>query len=215
MASIWDDPEIRSGGEFVRFTEPGDTVAGTIQLIRVHRFDDGKVAPQLLLVSDSGEERTITAGQVGLKAKLAELRPEAGDWISVTMTRIEARAGGRELKHWDLKHRSQGALTDPAARPAPRSKSLRVWVDTANPAVAAKWSLVPYGPARPVGMGRIPWSNNAVRRNAPLDSQEWGSTLGGGSTSVARARASNLVRWRQLVRRLCLDYRIISASQGR
>lgn len=114
--SIWDDPEIKAGGEFVKFENVGDTVSGNVTGIRAHRFDDGKVVPQVLLVTDDGEERTMTAGQVQLKAKLAEQRPESGDHITVTLSEIEKRAGGKTLKHFDVAVRRAGAT--PAAVPA-------------------------------------------------------------------------------------------------
>jgi hypothetical protein len=102
--SIWDDAELRVGGTFVKFDTPGDTVCGVINAIRKHRFDDGSVAPQILLTDDTtGEERTISAGQVRLKAALAEQRPEVGDRITITFTRQERRAGGKTLKHFEVK----------------------------------------------------------------------------------------------------------------
>lgn len=120
MASIWDDPDLRVGGEFVKFDNVGDTVSGTINAVRAHRFDDGSVAPQILLVTDDGEERTVTAGQVRLKAALAEQRPEAGDHITITFTEVEKRAGGKTLKHFDVKvTRGGGQAAAPAPTPAP------------------------------------------------------------------------------------------------
>lgn len=100
--SIWDDPELKAGGEFVKFDAVGDTVAGTITAIRTHRWDDGKVDPQILLTTDDGEDRSLTAGQVRLKVALAEQRPEVGDHIKITLTQIEKRAGGKTLKHFDV-----------------------------------------------------------------------------------------------------------------
>jgi hypothetical protein len=100
--SIWDDPEVRSGGEFIKFEQVGDKVAGTITAIKKHRFDDGNVVPQIHLTTDGGEERTLTAGQVQLKAKLAAERPEVGDHITVAYTQQERRAGGKTLKHFDV-----------------------------------------------------------------------------------------------------------------
>lgn len=117
--SIWDDPELRVGGEFVRFDNVGDTVSGTINAVRAHRFDDGSVAPQILLVTDDGEERTVTAGQVRLKAALAEQRPEAGDHITITFTQVEKRAGGKTLKHFDVQVNRGGKAAAPAPTPAP------------------------------------------------------------------------------------------------
>jgi len=100
VSSMWDDPELRSGGEFVKFENPGDKVSGVINAIKKHRFDDGNVVPQIYLTTDEGDERTLTAGQVRLKAALAEQRPEVGDHLSVTFERQEKRAGGKTLKHF-------------------------------------------------------------------------------------------------------------------
>lgn len=116
MTSIWDDAAIKSGGEFVKFENVGDEVAGTITDLRTHTFDDGKVVPQILIDTDDGEERTITAGQVRLKAALVEQRPEVGDHIKVKFTQNEKRAGGKTLKHFDVEVSRGGA---PAAAPAP------------------------------------------------------------------------------------------------
>lgn len=115
--SIWDDPDLRANGAFVRFENPGDKVAGVITAIRKHRFDDGSVAPQILLTDDAdGEERTVSAGQVRLKAALAEHRPEVGDHISITYARQEKRTGGKTLKHFDVAVR-RGAPSSQGAPP--------------------------------------------------------------------------------------------------
>lgn len=100
--SIWDDPEVKSGGEFVKFENVGDEVEGVITAIRAHRWDDGSVCPQINLTLDDGEDRTLTAGQVRLKAALVEKRPEVGDRIKVKHTSVEKRAGGKTLKHFDV-----------------------------------------------------------------------------------------------------------------
>lgn len=99
--SIWDDPELRTSSDYVSFENIGDKVAGTIINIKPHRFDDGKVVPQLLL-DVNGEEKTVTAGQVRLKAALADKRPEPGDAIVIELTDIEKRAGGKTLKHFNV-----------------------------------------------------------------------------------------------------------------
>lgn len=117
--SIWDDPELRVSNEYVSFTEIGDSIAGTIINIRAHSFEDGKVVPQLLIDVD-GEEKTVTAGQVRLKAALAEKRPEPGDAITITLTDIEKRAGGKTLKHFDVQVAGEAlAAKKPAAAAAP------------------------------------------------------------------------------------------------
>lgn len=130
--SVWDDPNIRVGGDYIQFENVGDTVSGTISVIRVHRFDDGKVVPQVLLTTDQGEERTMTAGQVKLKAALAEQRPEAGDHIKVTLTQIEKREGKKKLKHFDVQ------VTRAGQQPAPVSglDFTKLATAVAGPAVA-------------------------------------------------------------------------------
>ena len=135
--SIWDDPDLQAGGEFISFENIGDNVSGTINAIRTHRFDDGKVVPQILLTTDGGEERTLTAGQVRLKAELAEKRPEAGDHLKVTLSDIEKRSGGKTLKHFTVEVNRGGAATQ-AAAPA----AATVAVDT-SAAVAALANLTP------------------------------------------------------------------------
>lgn len=102
MSSIWDDPELRTGGDFVRFESVGDSVTGTITGITTHAFEPGKPVPQLFLSTADGD-RTLTASQVQLKALLVELRPEVGDVITVTHTKVEKRDGGKTLKHFDVK----------------------------------------------------------------------------------------------------------------
>lgn len=139
--SIWDDPEIKTGGEFVTFETVGDTVSGTINAIRTHRFDDGKVVPQILLTTDDGEEKTLTAGQVRLKAELAEERPEAGDHLKVKLSEIEKRSGGKTLKHFEVTVTRGGApatVAPPAAAPA----AAPVAID-ASAAAAALANLTP------------------------------------------------------------------------
>lgn len=102
MSSIWDDPDLTVSDEFVKFENVGDTVTGEILNIRKHVFDDGKVVPQLILRCGDGAERTVSAGQVRLKAALAEKRPGIGQTITITLSEIEKRSGGKTLKHFDV-----------------------------------------------------------------------------------------------------------------
>lgn len=120
MTSVWDDPDLRVGGEFVKFESVGDSVAGTVNAVRAHRFDDGSVAPQILLTTDSGEERTVTAGQIRLKTELAMQRPEPGDHVTITHTEVEKRSGGKTLKHFSVVVTRGGRpAAAPAAPPVP------------------------------------------------------------------------------------------------
>lgn len=116
--STWDDPDLAAGGEFYTFENIGDTASGVIKVVRTHTFDDGKKVPQILMVDDDGSERTLTAGQVRLKAELVEQRPEAGDHLKVTLVNIEKRAGGKTLKIFNVQvTRGMGGAA-PQATPA-------------------------------------------------------------------------------------------------
>ena len=116
--SIWDDPDMKVADDYIKFDSVGATVTGRIIASRIHRWDDGTASPQLLLDVD-GEEKSLTAGQVRLKAALAEKRPEPGDTITVTLTDIEKRSGGKTLKHFDVQViRAGGVVAAPAATQA-------------------------------------------------------------------------------------------------
>ena len=99
--SVWDDPEMRIASDYAKFENIGDTVSGTVTGVYAHRFDDGKVVPKIMLDTADGEI-ALTAGQVRLKAALSEKRPEVGDILTVTLTEIEKRAGGKTLKHFNV-----------------------------------------------------------------------------------------------------------------
>lgn len=117
--SIWDDPELAINNDYITFENKGDTATGTVMRIGVKRWDDGKVCPEILLTDADGNERTLTAGQVKLKALLAEQRPEVGDTITVSLIDIEKRNGGKTLKHFSLDvQRGNGQTSAPTAASA-------------------------------------------------------------------------------------------------
>jgi hypothetical protein len=121
--SIWDDPELHVSDDYVKFETPGDTITGTITALRIHRFDD-KPVPQIVIRTPEGHERTVTGGQARLKALLTEKRPDVGDTITITMTNVEKRAGGKTLKHFEVDIAKGGAtavapVAAPAATPDP------------------------------------------------------------------------------------------------
>ena len=118
--SIWDTPEFAAGtGEFVKFTDVGDKVAGKVESIGRKTWDDGSVSPQLEILTDDGEAKTLTAGQVRLKAALAEERPEVGDHLTVELTEIQKRPGGKTLKVFRVEvKRAATAGAKPAAAPS-------------------------------------------------------------------------------------------------
>jgi hypothetical protein len=102
--SIWDDPEMKPpADDFVKLEAKGDRVSGLITAVDKHDFGGGDIAPQISFTDDNtGEARTWTAGQLQAKRKLADLRPEPGDWFSAELTNVEKRAGGKTLKHIDI-----------------------------------------------------------------------------------------------------------------
>ena len=114
--SVWDDPEMRTASDYASFNEVGDSVSGVVTGVFAHRFDDGKVVPKIMLDTADGEI-ALTAGQVRLKAELSEKRPEVGDTLTVTLTEIEKRAGGKTLKHFDVVVVKGGKPAPAAAAP--------------------------------------------------------------------------------------------------
>jgi len=117
--SVWDDPDMMMVDDFVKFDEPGDSVVGEITGVRKHVWDDGNVCPQLFIRDDEGNERSLTAGQVQLKRRLAELRPNVGDRIKIVFTDIEKRTGGKTMKRFDVQVRRAGTFDAPAPAPEP------------------------------------------------------------------------------------------------
>lgn len=118
-SSIWDSADLAIGGDYIKFEDAGDTVSGIVTAVRAHRFDDGKAVPQIILTDDeTGEDRTMTAGQIRLKIALAEQRPEAGDHLKVTLTGVEKRPGGKTLKLFDVQVSKGGKPANGTAAPA-------------------------------------------------------------------------------------------------
>jgi hypothetical protein len=115
--SIWDDPELHVSDDYVKFETPGDTITGTITALRIHRFDD-KPVPQIVIRTPEGHDRTVTGGQARLKALLTEKRPDVGDTITITMTNVEKRAGGKTLKHFEVDIAKGGTTAAPSVAPA-------------------------------------------------------------------------------------------------
>lgn len=114
--SVYDDPEMAAGGDYFTFTRPGDQISGTVNAVRAHRFTDGTVAPQLLLTTDDGAERTVTCGAIRLKLEILDQRPEAGDHVVIRLDREEPRGGGKTLRHWAVQV-VRGTTAQPAVAP--------------------------------------------------------------------------------------------------
>lgn len=99
--SIYDDPDLQSDAEYVSFDAVGDGVEGVVFNIGKHAWDDGKVSIKLNIRTENGD-KTLTAGQVKLKALIQEQRPEIGDTVKIKMTQVEKRTGGKTLKHFAM-----------------------------------------------------------------------------------------------------------------
>ncbi len=97
---IWDDPDLQVNNDFITFDNAGDEVTGVIVSVDKGTDFDGGPCPQLLL-DINGQQRTLTAGQIGLKIKLNELRPMPGDTIRIKFAGIEKR-GSKTLKLWEV-----------------------------------------------------------------------------------------------------------------
>lgn len=132
--SIWDNAEMQVNSDYIKFETPGQSVTGMITNIGIHRWDDGTTSPQITLDVD-GETKTVTAGQIGLKALLAEVRPEVGEVLTVTFTGVEKRAGGKTLKKWDV---SVASRDEEVEMPMPEEKPAAKGEHTAEQIAAAK-----------------------------------------------------------------------------
>jgi hypothetical protein len=90
-----------TSGDFVKFENVGDTVTGILKEVREGRDFNGNPCPLLVIEVESGDEKTLTAGQVLLKQALAEQRPQAGDKIRITYSGIgEAKPGKAPAKQF-------------------------------------------------------------------------------------------------------------------
>ena len=146
MTSIWDDNDLSVSNDYITFDQPGDTVTGTITGIRKHTWADGSACPQISITVD-GEEKTLTAGQIRLKALLGEKRPNVGDTITVTLTDVEKRAGGKTLKIFalDVNSAAPAAPAKPAPAAAPAAAAPAAPQNTGDLTDAQKEALKSLG----------------------------------------------------------------------
>jgi hypothetical protein len=93
----WD--KYAQNGEYATFNEVGDQIVGVVKVIREGRDFNGNPCPELVLELEDGDEKTVTAGQVMLKAALAEKAPKEGDRIRITYSGVgDARPGRAPAK---------------------------------------------------------------------------------------------------------------------
>lgn len=88
-----------TSGDYVKFENVGDQVVGIIKDIREGRDFNGNPCPLLVLEVDGGDEKTLTAGQVLLKAALAEKAPQVGDKVRIVYSGVgDAKPGKAPAK---------------------------------------------------------------------------------------------------------------------
>lgn len=100
----FDYDKYAQSGDFIKFDEVGDQVIGVIKEVREGKDFNGNPCPELVLELDDGEEKTVTAGQVRLKAVLAEKRPQVGDKIRITYSGVsrDAKPGRAPAKEFTV-----------------------------------------------------------------------------------------------------------------
>lgn len=95
----FDYDRYTNSGEFMKFDEVGDQIVGVIKVVREGKDFNRNPCPELVLETEDGEEKTVTAGQTMLKAALAEKRPSEGDKIRIVYSGVgEARPGQAPAK---------------------------------------------------------------------------------------------------------------------
>ena len=111
--SYWDEPGIAIVSDYVKFENVGDTISGVIIDLGIQTWQDGSKSPKLTLRTADGD-KVLTASQVQLKQKMAELRPEVGDTIKVTLEGVEKLQGGKTMKKFTVavKKTTQKAVDD-------------------------------------------------------------------------------------------------------
>lgn len=99
----FDYDKYAGSGDYFKFDEVGDQIIGVIKEVREGRTFNGDPCPELVLETEAGEEKTVTAGQVRLKAVLAEKRPQKGDRVRITYSGIgEAKPGKAPPKEFTV-----------------------------------------------------------------------------------------------------------------
>jgi len=102
MAIDWNEFD-KPLGEFNRWKpeNEGDAIAGVLKSMRIATMPDGKRYPSLTIVA-AGVDTDVLASQVILLRQLAEKKPQPGDTIKITYTRLEKLAGGKTMKHFTV-----------------------------------------------------------------------------------------------------------------
>lgn len=114
MTHPWDSLP-RNSGDFAKWTDPGQSVVGTISYVGLGEDFDKNPCPEISVEIEGGPAVTITAGQASLKTKLLEAKPEVGDQIAVLYQGTEDNGRGGTIKKFDVKVKRAGGGTSPVS----------------------------------------------------------------------------------------------------
>lgn len=109
--------EYATSGEFQKFAEVGDQVAGVLTKVEEGKDFNNNPCPVLYLEIDSeGTERIVSASQVMLKQALAEHAPQVGDKVRITYSGVgDAKPGKAPAKLFTVEVK-RGPFTTVAAQ---------------------------------------------------------------------------------------------------
>jgi hypothetical protein len=114
MSYDWD--QHKQTGDWITFDSVGDQIIGEIIAIRTGKDFNQNPCPELVIRTDDGDEKTLTAGQVRLKSELAAQAPQVGDRIRIVYSGVgESKPGKAPAKLFDVAVRAK----DPNATPVP------------------------------------------------------------------------------------------------
>jgi len=102
MSINWEE-YAKPAGDYVRWKpeNEGDTIKGVITSVRVATMPDGNKYPSLT-VDRNGEPVEVLVSQSILLRLMAEKKPNVGDTIEITHTKVEKLAGNKTLKHFEV-----------------------------------------------------------------------------------------------------------------
>lgn len=113
----WDD---FANGDFIKFENVGDSVAGEVRSLTVGQDFNGAPCPKILIATDEGDERTVTAGQKVLQSRLAEVRPQVGEKVAIVYSGVgDAKPGKAPAKLFTVQVRA----VDGSLRQAPEAEA--------------------------------------------------------------------------------------------
>jgi hypothetical protein len=117
----------RGDGSFIRWTDPGQKVVGTIVEMGVGTDINGNPCPQLTVNTTDGDV-IVTCSQAQLRSKIIEIHKTStinvGDKIAIIYTNNENRAGGKTLKCFDVSHKAETSTETPVAQNKPSAADL-------------------------------------------------------------------------------------------